>query len=363
MLGGERELLLEAFDSNWIAPKGPQISAFEAEVTRILGVDYAVALNSGTSAIHLALSTAGVGPGDTVVTSSFTFVASANAIKYLNAIPVFVDSEVQSWNMDPSLLRQALEDAQKTGTLPKAILVVDAFGQTADYQAISVICEEFDIPLIEDAAESLGAKHHGLEAGTFGKIGCLSFNGNKIITSGGGGMIVTNDQKVAEKIRFFSTQACDSEHYYQHSQLGYNYRMSNLLAAVGRGQLANLNQHLQKRNAIFERYVRYLGDLPGIQFMPEPAGSISNRWLSVITIEPKLSGLTIQQVIKSLSEQQIESRPTWKPMHLQPLYSDCLMYGGDVCEEIFEKGLCLPSGSNLSHAEQDRVIACIRDLF
>ncbi len=363
MLGGERELLLEAFDSNWIAPAGPQIEDFERAISKRLGIRHAVAVTSGTAAIHLALVAIGVEQGDTVITSSFTFVASANAIRYLKARPVFVDSESRSWNMDPDLLRTALQAQKVKGDRPKAVLVVDVLGQTANYEKIQAICAEYEVPIIEDAAEAVGATYQGQAAGTFGVAGCLSFNGNKIITSGGGGMVVTQDTALAEKIRHLATQACEPAEHYEHSQLGYNYRLSNLLAAVGHAQFQNLDQHLEKRRAIFEKYVEAFRDHAGISFMPRPLHSEPSHWLTVINVDPTLCNTTPEKIRKALKVANIEARPTWKPMHLQPLYSSCEMYGGEVCENIFATGLCLPSGSNLSSEDQDRVTKVIHSLL
>lgn len=362
MLGKERELLLDAFDSNWIAPLGPHVNAFETEFAECVSMQHAVALSSGTAAIHLALKLVGVERGDRVVTASFTFAATANAITYTGATPIFVDSETSSWNLDPDLVRQALEEGRDQDQLPKAVLTVDIVGQTADYSRIRKICDEFGIPLIEDAAEALGATFDGRPAGSFGDIACFSFNGNKIITTSGGGMLVTNRAEWAERARFLATQARDDAPHYQHSQIGYNYRLSNLLAAVGRGQLEHLGTHVQRRREIFNRYKQALSPLPGIAFMPEPENSRSTRWLTVITIDPVDFGATREDVRTAMVAQNIEARPAWKPMHQQPVFADCKMYGGTVCEEIFDRGLCLPSGTELSEPQQNRVIDVIRSL-
>jgi dTDP-4-amino-4,6-dideoxygalactose transaminase len=359
MLGGERELLLDAFDSNWIAPNGPHLDAFEAEVSDQLDKKHAIALSSGTSALHLALSVLGVGKGDSVATASFTFAATANAIKYVQAQPIFIDSDKSSWNMDPEWLRISLQEQKDANKLPKAVLVVDVLGQPADYEKIEAICDEYGIPLIEDAAESLGASYQNKKAGSFGKLGCLSFNGNKIVTTGGGGMIVTDDEGLAAKVRHLATQACDPAPHYEHSEIGYNYRMSNLLAAVGRGQLKHLETHVTRRRAIFEHYHEALGHVDGVEFMPEPAGSRSTRWLSVITIDEEQFGASREDVRLALEAENIESRPAWKPMHLQPVFADCKMYGGEVCEAIFNNGLCLPSGTSLSKSQQERIVNAI----
>lgn len=356
MLGGERELLLDAFDSNWIAPNGPHIERFEKEVCNLLGKKFAIALTSGTSALHLALAVLGVEKGDSVATASFTFTATANAIKYVQAEPIFIDSDKSSWNMNPELLRIAVKKATEADKKPKAILTVDVIGQSAAYEEIEAICNEFEIPLIEDAAEAFGASYQNKRVGSFGKLACLSFNGNKIVTTGGGGMIVTDDESLAATIKYLATQACKPAPHYEHSEIGYNYRMSNLLAAVGRGQLKHLDTHVNRRRAIFDRYYQALKDLPGIGFMPEIAEGRSTRWLSVITIDSSLFGASREDVRLALEAENIESRPAWKPMHLQPVFADCKMYGGEVSEGIFKNGLCLPSGTNLTETQQQRVI-------
>lgn len=360
MLGGERDLLIDAFDSNWIAPLGPHVNQFEIEFAECVGTNYAVALSSGTSAIHLALLLNGVEAGDEVLTASFTFAATANAITYANARPVFIDSENASWNLDPELVEVALSDSKKAGKLPAAVLAVDILGQTPDYERLSEICNRYNVPIIEDAAEALGASYREQPAGNFGTAACFSFNGNKIITTSGGGMLATNRKDWAEKARFLATQSRDPAPHYEHSEIGYNYRMSNLLAAVGRGQLKHLETHVNRRRAIFDRYYQALKDLPGIGFMPEIPEGRSTRWLSVITIDPNLFGASREDVRLALEAENIESRPAWKPMHLQPVFADCKMYGGQVCEAIFDQGLCLPSGTNLAEDQQDRVTTVIR---
>jgi dTDP-4-amino-4,6-dideoxygalactose transaminase len=356
MLGRERQLLLDAFDSNWIAPLGPHVNAFEAEFAQKVGVSHAAAISSGTAALHLALQIVGVGRGDRVVTSSFTFAATANAITYVAADPVFVDSDWSSWNMDPNLLRDYLQKCRRENRLPKAVLSVDIIGQCCDYDSIRSICDEFSLPLIEDAAEALGATYHGLPAGSFGDIACFSFNGNKIITTSGGGMLVTNRGDWAAQARHLATQARDPAPHYEHTQVGYNYRMSNLLAAVGRGQLEVLDEHVRRRRAIFDRYQAELGQRPGITMMPEIPGGRSTRWLSLVLIDPDKFGEDREAVRKRLEAANIESRPAWKPMHCQPVFAHCEAVGGAVCEQIFAQGLCLPSGSSLTPEQQARVI-------
>ncbi len=358
----ERGLLLDAFDSNWVAPLGPHVDAFEREFAEKIGVRAAAALSSGTAALHMALAIIGVDSDDEVVTSTLTFAATANAISYQRAKPIFIDSERQTWNMDPDLLATELRAAARRGKLPKAVIVVDIYGQCADYDAIVEICGRYDVPIVEDAAEALGATYRGRPAGTFGAIGCFSFNGNKIITTSGGGMLTSNRPDYAQKARFLATQARDAAPHYQHSTIGYNYRMSNLLAAVGRGQLDMLDDRVARRRANFEFYRKTLGSLPGIAFMPEHTVGQSTRWLTCMTIEPEEFGTDREEVRLALDRQNIEARPVWKPMHLQPIFSGCRMRGGAVSEELFEHGLCLPSGSSLTEEDQLRVVNTIRSV-
>lgn len=360
-LGGlERELLLEAIDSNWVAPLGPFVDRFESETAARVHVAHAAALSSGTAALHLALLILGVGRGDRVICSTFTFAASANPIVYLGAEPVFIDSDRESWNMDPDLLREELQACAREGRLPKAVIVVDLYGQCADYDRISAICDEFGVPLVEDAAEALGASYKGRPAGSFGKVSILSFNGNKIITTSGGGMLLSNDESVIARARFLATQARDSAPHYQHSAIGFNYRMSNLVAAVGVGQLHYLDNRVAARRRIFERYTTTIGTLPGVQFMPEADYGLSNRWLTCVTIDPDEFGATREDVRLALEAENIESRPLWKPMHLQPVFKDCRVRGGSVSAELFERGLCLPSGTAMTDAQMERVEAIVR---
>ena len=355
----ERELLLDAFDSNWIAPLGPHIDAFEKEFASKVGVADAAAVSSGTAALHLALLLLGIGPGDEVITSSLTFTATANAIKYVGAAPVFIDSNYETWNMDPCLLDDELAACARRGKLPKAVLAVDLYGQCADYGPICDICASYNIPIIEDAAEALGASYDGQAAGTFGTIGCFSFNGNKIITSSGGGMLVSNQTDLVERTRFLATQARDPAPHYEHTQIGYNYRLSNLLAAVGRGQLRMLEDRVERRRANYEFYKDALGNTPGIVFMPEPPRCHSTRWLTCLTIEPGQFGADREEVRLALGAENIESRPAWKPLHMQAVFSGCRVRGGSVSEHIFQQGLCLPSGSNLSDADRCRIVDVI----
>jgi dTDP-4-amino-4,6-dideoxygalactose transaminase len=362
MSGEERALLLEAFDSNWIAPLGPHVDAFEREFAEKVGMPHAVALSSGTAALHLSLLLLGIGRDDEVLTSSFTFVATANAICYVNARPVFIDSDLESWNMDPQLLEDELTACrqQGKGKMPRAVLCVDINGQCADYARIVRICQEFEVPLIEDAAEALGARCNGQNAGTFGELAAFSFNGNKIITCSGGGMLVTRSKELAERARFLSTQARDPAPHYEHSCIGYNYRLSNLLAAVGRGQLRVLDDRVQRRREVCQAYIQRLGDLPGFTFMPEPAYSYSTRWLTSILIDPERSGTSRDRLVQALAERNIEARPLWKPMHMQPLFRGHRYRGQGVGELLFAQGICLPSGSDLTEAEIDMICEIIR---
>lgn len=351
----ERRLLLDAFDSGWIAPLGPHVDAFEAELAARVGRGHAVALSSGTAALHLALLTHGVRPGDEIVTSSLTFAATANAICYCGAKPVFIDSETRSWNLDPDLLEEELESRAKQGTLPRAVLVVDLYGQCADYDRIAPMCERHGVTLLEDAAEALGARYGSEPAGAFGAAAAFSFNGNKIITTSGGGMFVTDDAAVAQRARFLATQAREAAPHYQHETIGFNYRLSNLLAAVGRAQLASLDAKVERRRSIFARYQEAFRTVEGVLLMPEPSPSHSTRWLTCLTLDPA-AGHDRESVRVSLLAEGIEARPVWKPMHLQPVFASAARRGGSVSQRLFETGLCLPSGSNLTNAQQDRVI-------
>jgi dTDP-4-amino-4,6-dideoxygalactose transaminase len=356
----ERELLIDAFDSNWIAPLGPHVDAFEGEFCAATGAGFAAALSSGTAALHLSLVLAGVKAGDTVICPSLTFSASANPICYLGAKPIFIDSDYESWNMDPALLAQELDDLAIKNSLPAAVIVVHLYGQSADLDPILAICNKYSIPLIEDAAESLGGTYKGRATGTFGDYGFYSFNGNKIITTSGGGMLVSANKTAIQKARHLASQARDPAPHYQHSAIGYNYRLSNLLAAIGRGQLQQLNHRIRARRALFARYSSTLSDLEGLAFMPEPAWGKSNRWLTVCQIDPNVFGRDRENIRLQLEKQSIEARPVWKPMHMQPIFDQCRMVGGKVSEHLFENGLCLPSGSALTHQEQDQIIDVLR---
>jgi dTDP-4-amino-4,6-dideoxygalactose transaminase len=358
----ERKLLLAAFDSNWVAPVGPDLGAFERQVAEYLDVEHAVALSSGTAALHLALLVAGVKPGDTVLVPSFTFAASANAVVYLGAQPVFLDCSADTWNLDPDLVDEELDRCARLGRLPAAVVAVDMYGQCADYGRLLASCDRYGIPLIEDAAEALGATYRGKPAGSFGLAGVLSFNGNKIITTGGGGMFVTDDGRLADRVRHLATQAREPVPHYEHRVIGYNYRLSNLLAAVGRGQMSTLDDKVRARreNAAFYRVA--LGDLPGVGFMPVAGYGEPNCWLTCVLVDPEKFGASRDDIREHLAAQGIEARPTWKPMHLQPVYQDCPTRGGAVCEDLFRRGLCLPSGSGLTDSQRQRIIAGIRSV-
>ena len=360
MSGLEQQFVQDAFRSNWIAPLGPHVDAFEQEFCDLIGAKYAVALSSGTAAIHLALILAGVGPGDEVLVSTLTFAASVNPIVYLGAKPVLIDSEPTSWNMDPNLLAETVALKVRQGKPPKAVVLVHLYGQSADIDRIRALCDEYQLPLIEDAAEALGATYKGRSPGTFGKAGIFSFNGNKIITISGGGMLVSDDEEFINHARKLATQARDPAPHYEHSEIGYNYRLSNVLAAIGRGQLRVLAERVRRKREIFETYRRALGDFPGLAFMPEAPWGHCSRWLTVITIDPVQFGADREQVRVALEAESIESRPVWKPMHLQPIFRKCEYIGNGIAEELFEKGLCLPSGTAMAKSEQQRVIDIIR---
>lgn len=358
----ERQLMLQSFDSGWIAPLGPHVDAFEAEFAAYHGVSDAAALVSGTAALHLALHMLGVGPGDEVLVSSFTFAATANAVRYCNATPVFVDSERSSWNMDPSLVAEYLAQRATRGRLPKACVVVDVLGQCADYAPLRDACARYEVPIVEDAAEALGSTYHGSRAGTLGDIGIFSFNGNKIVTTSGGGMLIARDPSLAKRARYLGSQARLPAVHYEHDELGFNYRLSGLLAAVGRAQLAKLDGFVTRRRALFARYAAAVAGAAGLTWMPEAAFGQSTRWLSCLTLDAQAKTKP-SQLIEALSRHNIEARPVWKPMHLQPLYRECSVVGGTVADELFRTGVCLPSGSGLTDAQQDRVLDCIAPLL
>ncbi|WP_309859835.1 aminotransferase class I/II-fold pyridoxal phosphate-dependent enzyme [Bacillus sp. SLBN-46] len=364
MSGKEHKYINEAFQTNWIAPLGPNVDAFETGIAEYVGVNEAVAVSSGTAAIHLALLLLGVGKGDKVFCSSLTFIASANPIIYQGAEPVFIDSEPETWNMSPQALERAFEDAIEDGTLPKAVIVVNLYGQSAKMNEIIAICNHYEVPIIEDAAESLGAMYKGKASGTFGKFGVFSFNGNKIITTSGGGMLVSNDREALQKARFLATQARDAAPHYQHSQIGFNYRLSNILAGIGRAQLEVLEERIAARRAIFDKYFDELSNLSGFTFMPELKDTYSNRWLTALTINEKEAGISVTDILRALSEENIEARPVWKPLHLQPVFKESKYYPHNeqksVSEVLFNNGLCLPSGSNMTEEEIETVIYHIK---
>jgi dTDP-4-amino-4,6-dideoxygalactose transaminase len=363
---GEEETAFveEAFRTNWIAPLGPHVDAFEREVAAEVGVGHAAALSSGTAAIHLALQLLGVQHCDTVFCSSLTFVGSCNPILYCGARPIFIDSEPETWNMSPVALERAFAWAEAQGRLPRCVIIVNLYGQSADMDALLPICERYGVPVLEDAAESLGARYKGRASGSFGHLAVYSFNGNKIITTSGGGMLVANDPALIARARHLSTQAREPARHYEHTEVGYNYRMSNVLAGIGRGQLRVLQQRVAQRRAVFERYRDALADLPALRWMPEPEGHHATRWLTCFTLAGPRASERCDALMRSMERHQMEARPVWKPMHLQPLFRTAPYFvhaqGQDVSRQLFETGICLPSGSNLSTEQQDRVIAHLR---
>jgi dTDP-4-amino-4,6-dideoxygalactose transaminase len=359
----ERELLLAAFDSNWIAPAGPDLTLFEAQLASMVGVPHAVALSSGTAAIHLALLTLGVQPGDDVLVSDLTFAATANAVVYAGARPVFIDSDETSWNLDPDLLDEVLDERARVGRLPSALIVVDLYGQCADWDRITASCGRYEIPVIEDAAEALGATYRGRPAGSLADLGVFSFNGNKIITTSGGGMLVGRSAEHLDRARYLGTQARQPVPHYEHEDVGFNYRMSNLLAALGRGQLVNLPARVAARQAINARYRQALAEVDGLSFMPVADYGVPNHWLTVVTLDPDVLDVSPTDVLAGLLDAGIEARPAWKPMHMQPVFAGAEIRGGRVSRRVFTTGLCLPSGSALTVEQQDRVIAALRSLL
>lgn len=356
----ERRLLLEAFDSNWVAPVGPDLGQFEEEMAARVGVGHAAAVASGTAALHLALRLLGVGPGDEVLVPTLTFVATANAVTYTGAIPVFIDSETTSWCVDPALIADTIEDRVRHQRAPAAVITVDLYGQCADHAPILEVCDRHGIPVVEDAAEGLGATWQGRQAGSMGRVGILSFNGNKIITTGGGGMLLSDDGELVSAARHLATQARDPAPHYEHSVAGYNYRMGNLAAALGRGQLMHLDAKVARRRAINAAYRQALGEVAGITFMPDAPWGTPTNWLTVVRVDPEVFGATTDDIRVHLESLDIEARPAWKPMHLQPVFADAPAVGGAVSASIFADGLCLPSGSSLTDADLDRVIDGLR---
>lgn len=365
MGGNEKKYINEAFEQNWIAPLGENVTEFEKIVREYVQVNYSLALGSGTFALHLALIECGVNEGDIVFCSSLTFCATSNPILYQNAKPVFIDSDNETWNMSPFALRRAFEKYQELDKLPKAVIVVNLYGQSAKMNEIKALCEKFNVKLIEDAAESLGSEYKGRKSGSFGDYGIFSFNGNKIITTSGGGMLVSNNKENIKHALFLSTQARDEAIHYQHSQLGYNYRLSNISAGIGRGQMEVLEDRVSRRREIFNIYHNELGHIDGIDFQPELTDTKSNRWLTALTINPEKLKFTSSDLIDYLQEKNIEARPVWKPMHLQPLYKeyDYIAENNDNAKILFENGVCLPSGSNMTNSELNTVITAIKNLI
>jgi len=366
MGGKEQEFIEEAFETNWIAPLGPNVNRFESDISAFLDDEvYTVALSSGTAAIHLALILLGVEKGDEVICQSLTFSASANPIVYLGATPVFVDSEADTWNISPQFLEEAIKERLSQGKKPKAIIPVHLYGMPCKMDEILKIANQYEIPVVEDAAEALGSSYWDKQMGTFGEISCFSFNGNKIITTSGGGALVTKTKELADKARFLASQARDKAPHYQHSCIGYNYRMSNICAGIGRGQMQVLNERIKTKREIFNNYTKILKNIPGIFFQTELSGMLSNRWLTTILLNPVLTPNRIsrEKLRLYLEENNIESRPLWKPMHLQPVFKDAPFYGSDVAKNLFEKGLCLPSGTNMTQGDFDRVVESLLFLF
>ena len=360
LTGEEQKYVTEAFETNWVAPLGPNVNGFEQEICKYTGVKSCSVLSSGTAAIHLALILLGIEEGDEVICSSFTFSASANPIRYQKAIPVFVDSEKETWNMSPSLLEEAIKDRIDKGKKPKGIIIVHLYGMPSKMDEIMEISKKYDIPVIEDAAEAIGATYKGKAMGTFGELGIFSFNGNKIITTSGGGALVSNNVDYCKQATFLATQARDVAPHYQHSQIGYNYRMSNIVAGIGRGQLEVLDDRVVARRKVFEFYKKELSSSKEIAFVEEPKGFYSNRWLTTILTD---SFETRERIRLSLEKENIESRPLWKPMHLQPVFQEFPSYTDGTSDRLFERGLCLPSGSNLSMVDLQRVATTIKMIF
>jgi len=368
MSGNEEKFVKEAFDTNWIAPLGPHVDGFEVDLQKYTKASHAAALSSGTAALHLSLILLNIKPGDLVICQSFTFSASANPIVYQGALPVFVDSEKDTWNMDPAFTEQAIEDCIRKGKKPAAIIVVHLYGMPAKMKEIAALSEKYEIPLIEDAAEALGAHIDGKMCGSFGQLSVLSFNGNKIITTSGGGALLSADEALIKKARFLATQARDQAPHYQHSEIGYNYRMSNVVAAIGRGQMMVLDEHVSLRRRNFERYQEYFNKVNSkgfnVNLVTEPEGFFANRWLTTIAVEPeKNMNITRETIRLALDKDNIESRPLWKPMHLQPVFANSPFYGNGTSEHLFDTGLCLPSGSNLTQEDFHRIFKALDEVF
>jgi dTDP-4-amino-4,6-dideoxygalactose transaminase len=362
-MGGEEiKFVNEAFEANWISPVGPHINAFEEELVSYNSTKYCAALSSGTAAIHLALILLNVNPGDEVICSSFTFSGSCNPIRYQQAIPVFVDSEVDSWNLDPVLLEKAIKDRIAKGKKPKAIIVVHLYGMPAKMNEINAIAKQYDIPVIEDAAEGLGSSYFGKKLGTMSDMGIYSFNGNKIITTSGGGALVSENKEWIAKAKFLATQARDAAPHYEHTHIGYNYRLSNISAGIGRGQLRVLDERVRQRREVFNFYKKELASIKGIEFQSEFEGAFANRWLTTILIDPAKAGFDREKLRLTLEKENIESRPLWKPMHMQPIFKEYPSYTSGVSEKLFETGLCLPSGSNLTAQQLADIVGIIKNV-
>ncbi|MBO0357452.1 aminotransferase class I/II-fold pyridoxal phosphate-dependent enzyme [Hymenobacter sp. BT186] len=360
----EINYLHKALEDNWVAPIGPNLDGFERDICEFTGARHCVALTSGTAAIHLGLIVLGVGPGDEVLCPSFTFVATANPITYLGATPVFIDSESTTWNICPDLLREAIEDRIRQGRRPKALILVHLYGMPAKLRELLAVAAAYNIPVLEDAAEALGGRYKGQPLGTFGAVGVFSFNGNKILTTSGGGALVTNNPEWAQQVRFLATQAKDPASHYQHSVTGYNYRLSNLLAGIGRGQMELLADRVKRRREIYSWYQTHLADVPALKFVQtEPQGGHSNRWLTAVLLNPAETSVTPEQLRLHLETHNIESRPLWKPLHLQPLFQDAPIYGGAVCTNLFTQGICLPSGTAITEQDLRRVLEAIQEIL
>jgi len=365
MSGDELKYIKEAFDSNWIAPLGPHVDAFEKETAEFAGVKSALALSSGSAALHLGLKLLGVGAGDIVFCSSLTFIASVAPAVYQNAVPVFIDSDEETWNMSPAALQKAFDDAVKTGLMPKAVIVAELYGQCPDMDAIRDICAKYNVPILEDAAEALGSEWKGKKCGSLCDVGVYSYNGNKIVTTSGGGMLLSDNEGYIKKARFWATQARDAAPWYEHTEIGYNYRMSNLLAAVGRGQMLHIDERIARRREIYARYARELADVGGVKLMPEAQGCRSIQWLTAITVDPS-TGKSFMDVIDYMNEQNVECRPVWKPMHRQPVFAGCkyFAHGSEsVSDKLFNTGICLPSASAMTEEEQGWVIKCLKEVL
>ena len=359
MSGDELKYIKDAFDSNWIAPLGPHVDAFEKETAEYAGVKGALAVSCGSAALHLGLKLLNVKEGDIVFCSTLTFIASIAPAMYQHATPVFIDSDEETWNMSPQALQKAFEKAVKTGKMPKCVIVAELYGQPPKMDEICAICAKYNVPILEDAAEALGATYDGKKCGSFGKVGVFSYNGNKIITTSGGGMLLSDDEEYIKKARFWATQARDNAPWYEHTDIGYNYRMSNLLAAVGRGQMLHLEERIAQRRKVYAKYKAALSDIPGISFMPEAEKCHSIQWLTAITVDPA-TGKSFMDVINYMNEQNVECRPVWKPMHLQPYFSGAQYFTDgeteSISDKLFNTGLCLPSASAMTDEEQDYVI-------